>query len=757
MNLVSGRPCGIALSISGALIATSPALTRAASTPVPTATLCTTGLLNPGFETPPPANWVSIAGPGGTTLYPNNGSNVFAGSASVGYNDTGGTGTDVWYQHVTSAAFTSGGAYDFTVFAQTQGVIPVSGNGAQLHLIFYNNGGRVVSNAYSATLTATTPWTQLAIRGLVIPPSAASFDFSLELDRSTGHAYFDNACFSVSIPASVTSTPSATLTPTATSSRSATASMTTTATVSPAGTTTATPSTSSTGTATGTSTRSTSATSTATISPTATITPTVPTGSTSTFTFTRSATDTMTSTATVSGTVTGTATATETPSHTLTPTATVTVPSSNTPSNTDTPSPSSTPTFSETTTLTWTPSPAPNFGGPLNQKVNSPSGNVAPGAMLNYFVTFDNTGGTAYGVSVTDVLDPRLDWTLLAANPPPAATPDATGLAIWQFGFVPAGGQSTISLTLPVKLTACHGSTVSNTARILIGGTPVASLGPVSNTVVIGTQLIFTHQDADTAPVCGASAGQISKPLLVLTVANPAISGARTVSWNGVRVSVGDKSENLLAPTAAFARFSLLDSSGNVLGAISSLPSSTTPVYVPFTNPIPVPTGSAAIVTLAADIASSPSVSEARVGIASSVDVDQVDQLSNCLVSLSAGAPDTFPMWGRRIVFSGATWSGSPRAFPNPFDPARSLATIQYYLEQPSSVTVTIYTQRGDRVRTLATGESRPAGLSCSEVWDGKNGDGQLVRTGVYLVVVQATPSSGGASQRQTLQLAVTR
>ncbi len=72
---------------------------------------------------------------------------------------------------------------------------------------------------------------------------------------------------------------------------------------------------------------------------------------------------------------------------------------------------------------------------------------------------------------------------------------------------------------------------------------------------------------------------------------------------------------------------------------------------------------------------------------------------------------------------------------PNPFNPETS---IRFRLPDAMPVTVEIWAVDGSRVRTLARGAVMAAGDN--EVrWDGRNGSGQTVASGVYLVRV-ATP-----------------
>ena len=67
--------------------------------------------------------------------------------------------------------------------------------------------------------------------------------------------------------------------------------------------------------------------------------------------------------------------------------------------------------------------------------------------------------------------------------------------------------------------------------------------------------------------------------------------------------------------------------------------------------------------------------------------------------------------------------------YPNPFNPQ---TTIRYDLPVAGAVRLSVYNVLGQMVRTLVDGQ-RPAG-TYSVVWDGKDGSGRDVASGVYLV-----------------------
>jgi hypothetical protein len=73
--------------------------------------------------------------------------------------------------------------------------------------------------------------------------------------------------------------------------------------------------------------------------------------------------------------------------------------------------------------------------------------------------------------------------------------------------------------------------------------------------------------------------------------------------------------------------------------------------------------------------------------------------------------------------------------FPNPFNPA---TTIRFGLPRDERVTLKVYNLLGEEVITLVNDEPRAAGYYAA-IWDGRNKDGQIVASGVYVYRMQAS------------------
>jgi hypothetical protein len=83
---------------------------------------------------------------------------------------------------------------------------------------------------------------------------------------------------------------------------------------------------------------------------------------------------------------------------------------------------------------------------------------------------------------------------------------------------------------------------------------------------------------------------------------------------------------------------------------------------------------------------------------------------------------------------------GTIASYPNPFHPGEAPTTIAYKLDDNAHVTLRVFTLSGGLVLRQEFPMGEPGGMvGMNEfVWDGKNGKGDLVSSGGYIVVVEA-------------------
>lgn len=102
-----------------------------------------------------------------------------------------------------------------------------------------------------------------------------------------------------------------------------------------------------------------------------------------------------------------------------------------------------------------------------------------------------------------------------------------------------------------------------------------------------------------------------------------------------------------------------------------------------------------------------------------------------------------FPFWTNAGVFGAASLSQSYSNFPNPFAAGRGTTAFAYYLRDPARVTLRILTTTGDGVTTVVADAARPAGMNQTDLWDGRNGHGSVVRNGVYIAELTVSFADG--------------
>jgi hypothetical protein len=103
--------------------------------------------------------------------------------------------------------------------------------------------------------------------------------------------------------------------------------------------------------------------------------------------------------------------------------------------------------------------------------------------------------------------------------------------------------------------------------------------------------------------------------------------------------------------------------------------------------------------------------------------------------------PDSLSLAPLQTSLAGRNFSGGPTNFrlvDNLIDPTKGESATLTYSILPGPVTIGIHDLKGRRVRTLLN-ETRDAG-SYSTSWDGRNEDGDVVASGIYLVRFESNP-----------------
>ncbi len=112
-------------------------------------------------------------------------------------------------------------------------------------------------------------------------------------------------------------------------------------------------------------------------------------------------------------------------------------------------------------------------------------------------------------------------------------------------------------------------------------------------------------------------------------------------------------------------------------------------------------------------------------------------------VEVRPAAGLAFPLWTEAGRFEALDLEKSYANFPNPFAAGREATTFLFFLPKPGRVSIDIWTPRGEKVVALVGGDLRFAGLHQADRWNGRNGNGDTVRNGVYLAELNVTFEDG--------------
>lgn len=96
----------------------------------------------------------------------------------------------------------------------------------------------------------------------------------------------------------------------------------------------------------------------------------------------------------------------------------------------------------------------------------------------------------------------------------------------------------------------------------------------------------------------------------------------------------------------------------------------------------------------------------------------------------------------RNVGISSTFVNERTYAFPNPFSPSRndqdySRTRIQYALTADARISISVYDYSGRLLREIISDEHRIGGRDYQEVWDGRDGDNEIVPNGVYFYIIK--------------------
>lgn len=240
---------------------------------------------------------------------------------------------------------------------------------------------------------------------------------------------------------------------------------------------------------------------------------------------------------------------------------------------------------------------------------------------------------------------------------------------------------------------------------------------------------------------------------LALTNTSPA--GSDSISVDHLMLVGADRQLNAVPVGQAASRVEVYRG-GVLIGQSAALTRDSVSASIAFTPAVRVPPGPAVTLELRWSTAVSGFPPSFRLGCDAS-GIGVVQPTSALLqIGVRPAQGRAFPMWTGAAVFGGAALSESYSNFPNPFAAGRATTSFAYYLRDAGRVTLRIVTPGGDGVATVVADGPRPAGMNQSDLWDGRNGSGSVVRNGVYIAEL-TVDYADGSHDRVRRKVAVVR
>jgi hypothetical protein len=235
-----------------------------------------------------------------------------------------------------------------------------------------------------------------------------------------------------------------------------------------------------------------------------------------------------------------------------------------------------------------------------------------------------------------------------------------------------------------------------------------------------------------------------------LSIRHPGPGEAGPILVDHVLLYTADADYRLLAAGAVFDRLSIRDDE-TILGEATGFDDVDPSIRIPLSPTILLTPGTRRDLLLHAELRTTPTASAFRLGC----NRDALG-LSPETVLLGTADDSPFPVWTEIASLAPPDLKQSWSNFPNPFSAGREVTRFAYYLPVAGTVSLRLLDPRGETVRILLEEVGRSSGLYDSDAWDGRNGQGTLVRAGVYVAELQVA-LEGGERLRLLRKVAVVR
>ena len=265
-------------------------------------------------------------------------------------------------------------------------------------------------------------------------------------------------------------------------------------------------------------------------------------------------------------------------------------------------------------------------------------------------------------------------------------------------------------------------------------------------------ELLVTMESRMPAVLAGS---QEETPVAVFRLANTASEGSGSIRVNHLVLRAADRSFRRVAPGRAADRI-VTTVEGLIRAEARGLEKDSTTVTIVFPEDLVLLAGETIDLDLSAEFRAEAEESEVRFGLdREGIGIVQPEGALMRVEARPAGGL-SFPLWTEAGAFTARSLRESFSNFPNPFAAGRERTRFAFYLPSDGRVSIRVWTSRGEEVIGLLDAEEMNAGLHQHLEWDGRNGRGDVVYNGVYLVECSVR-FADGSRERLLHKLAVAR
>ncbi|MEZ4388870.1 MAG: DUF11 domain-containing protein [Candidatus Krumholzibacteriia bacterium] len=340
--------------------------------------------------------------------------------------------------------------------------------------------------------------------------------------------------------------------------------------------------------------------------------------------------------------------------------------------------------------------------------------------------------------------------------------------------LVPLGGRllapattASLALTLDIEADAPAGGLELVAGPDLLAArdanldTPLAVVAAAGSTLPASSGLVRIQPATDEVRVAWADRLPAILPIdgqavevARLTLVNPSATGAAPAQLNTLVLRVQDRELAELPAGAVLTGASALVD-GEPWALVAGLAAGDSTLVLTGAEPLLVAAGST--VELELQVVPRPGGADGgiRFGLRNSdLRCTQTDHTT--AVSVRPADGQLMPFWTEAAGLAAADLAASYLNFPNPFAAGRQATRFAFQLPRAGTVTLRVWTPRGEPVITLLDHRELAAGLHQDITWDGLNGRGTVVRNGVFLAELEVA-FTDGSRERLLRKVAVVR